>query len=114
MKHLAIHNNLRSQSDATIRFWKRRCRILRLSRKPMRRFTEIVLAMLAACPVWAPVWSQDQVPTFRSTTELVLVDVQVVHKKMKTPAPPLQQGNFTVYEDGQLQEIRSFSRDQLP
>jgi VWFA-related protein len=80
----------------------------------MRRIAKIVLATLVACPVWAPAWSQDQVPTFRSTTELVLVDVQVVHKKMKTPAPPLQQGNFTVYEDGQLQEIRSFSRDQLP
>src|ERR1039458_7570563 len=110
MKHLAIHNNLHSQSDATIRFWKRRRRILRLSEKPMRRIAKIVLATLVACPVWA----QDQVPTFHSTTELVLVDVQVVHKKMKTPVPPLQQGNFTVYEDGQLQEIRSFSRDQLP
>jgi VWFA-related protein len=81
----------------------------------MRCLAGICLAMLVACPAWAPVWSQDvQTPTFRSTTELVLVDVQVVHKKMKTPAPLLQQGHFQVYEDGQLQEIRSFSRDQLP
>jgi VWFA-related protein len=61
-----------------------------------------------------PAVGQEQAPTFRSTTELVLVDVQVVHKKMKTPAPALEQRDFHVYEDGQLLEIKSFSRDQLP
>jgi VWFA-related protein len=33
---------------------------------------------------------------------------------MKTPAPVLERGHFQVYEDGQLQETKSFSRDQLP
>jgi len=74
----------------------------------MRHFAGCGAVLLAACHVLA----QD-VPTFRSTTELVLVDVQVVHKKMKTPAPALDRRHFQVYEDGQLQEIRSFSRDQL-
>ncbi len=42
------------------------------------------------------------------------MDVQVVHKKMRTSAPLLEQRHFQVYEDGQSQEIKSFSRDQLP
>jgi VWFA-related protein len=76
----------------------------------MRHLIEICFLVSVACPVFA----QEPVPTFRSSTELVLLDVQVVHKKMKTPAPPLEQGNFEVYEDGQRQEVKSFSRDQVP
>jgi VWFA-related protein len=76
----------------------------------MRHLLGICLLASVACPVFG----QEPVPTFRATTELVLVDVQVVHKKMKTPAPLLEQSHFQVYEDGQPQEIKSFSRDQLP
>jgi VWFA-related protein len=74
--------------------------------KPLLRFC---LAVLAAGRAFA----QDP-PTFRATTELVLVDVQVQHRKTKTAAPPLQPQDFQIYEDGVRQEIKSFSRDQLP
>jgi len=58
--------------------------------------------------------AQDAPPVFRATTELVLVDVQVVHKKTKSATGSLQQKDFQIYEDGALREIKSFSRDQLP
>jgi VWFA-related protein len=56
----------------------------------------------------------DATPVFRTTTELVLIDAQVVHKKTKTTTGALTKKDFQIYEDGVLQEIKSFSRDQLP
>jgi VWFA-related protein len=76
----------------------------------MRQLAGICVLILAAFHAAG----QEQLPTFRTSTDLVLVDVQVVHKKMKTAAPPLEQREFRVFEDGQPQEIKSFSRDQLP
>jgi hypothetical protein len=40
--------------------------------------------------------AQEETPVFRSTAELVLVDVQVVHKKTKTAARPLEQRDFQI------------------
>jgi len=42
------------------------------------------------------------------------VDVQVVHKKMKTPAPLLEQKHFEIFEDGEPRTIATFGRDQFP
>ena len=58
--------------------------------------------------------AQDSPPIFRTTTELVLVDVQVLHKRTGTPAASLRARDLRVFEDGVPQEIREFSRDELP
>jgi len=58
--------------------------------------------------------AQDPPPVFRAAANLVLVDAQVIHNRTKTSAPPLQQRDLQVYEDGVLQEIKYFSRDELP
>jgi len=60
------------------------------------------------------VHAQEQVPTFRATSELVLVDVQVVHKKTNTSIASLRREDLQVFEDGEPQQISFFSRDQLP
>ncbi len=61
-----------------------------------------------------PVVGQNGAPVFRTTTELVLVDVQVVHEKTKTSTAALRPEDLQVFEDGKLQQITSFSRDELP
>jgi len=75
----------------------------------MRGFA--VLGLLVAA---IPLWAQDQTPVFRVTSELVLVDVQVLHAKTGAPAPLLQASDFRVSEEGVAQEIRHFSRDEFP
>src|SRR5215472_14121828 len=44
----------------------------------------------------------------------VLVDVQVLRKGLYTPVPSLQAKDLRILEDGVPQEIRHFSRDDLP
>ena len=66
--------------------------------------------LLAAMPVLA----QDETPVFRATSELVLLDVQVLHSKSRAPAPALEAGDFRVSEEGVPQEILHFSRDEFP
>jgi VWFA-related protein len=61
-----------------------------------------------------PLCAQDQTPVFRATSELVLVDVQVLHVKTGTPAPLLQASDFQISEEGAPQEILHFSRDEFP
>jgi len=58
--------------------------------------------------------AQDATPVFRATSELVLVDVQVIHYKTKTASGVLQAKDFHLYEDGVPQQIAFFGRDQLP
>ena len=52
--------------------------------------------------------------TVRATSELVLLDVQVLHAKTATPAPLLEAGDFVVSEEGISQRIVHFSRDEFP
>jgi VWFA-related protein len=61
-----------------------------------------------------PLHAQEASPVFQATTELVLVDVQVLHKRTNTPAGSLHAGDFRIFEDGVAQQIRHFSRDELP
>jgi hypothetical protein len=83
----------------------------------MRLLPKLCLALLSGCFC---LFSQDAspasevTPVFRTTTELVLIDAQVVHKKTKTSTGSLRKEDFQVYEDDALQEIKFFGRDQLP
>ena len=43
-----------------------------------------------------------------------MVDVQVLHNKTGTPAPALQAGDFQVFDNGGLQNLLHFSRDEYP
>jgi hypothetical protein len=58
--------------------------------------------------------SAKEPPLFRATADLVMVDVQVVHKKTKTSTASLMQRDFEVREDGVQQQILFSSRDELP
>jgi VWFA-related protein len=62
----------------------------------------------------APLRAQDATPVFQTTTELVLVDVQVLRTRTRTPAPSLQAKDLRIFEDGVPQEILQFLRDELP
>jgi VWFA-related protein len=57
---------------------------------------------------------QEQTPLFRATSELVLVDVQVLNIKTGAPAGRLQAKDLRVSEEGAPQEISQFSRDEFP
>ena len=58
--------------------------------------------------------AQEQMPVFQTTSELVLVDVQVLHVKTHTPAGSLSAKDLRVFEEGVPQEILHFSRDEFP
>ena len=72
------------------------------------------LAVLSLLSVAIPVCAQDETPVFRASSELVLVDVQVLHTKTMAPAPALQAGDFQVSDGSVQQEILHFSRDEFP
>jgi len=73
----------------------------------MSRGAWLLAAAMALC-------GQEITPVFRAGTELVLVDVQVLHKGTRTPAGTLAAKDLRVFEDGVGQEIRQFSRDEMP
>ena len=54
------------------------------------------------------------VSTFRATSELVTLDVQVLHNKTGAPSPPLQGGDFQILEESAPQSILHFSHDEYP
>jgi VWFA-related protein len=58
--------------------------------------------------------AQDQTPLFQTTSELVLVDVQVLQVKTRMPAGSILAKDLRVYEEGVPQEILHFSRDEFP
>src|SRR5436190_10239943 len=74
------------------------------------KFPAVAIVLLAARGAWA----QDARPVFRATSELVLLDVQVTHKKTNTAAPAVERSQLRVWEDGKPQEVSFLSRDQLP
>ena len=62
----------------------------------------------------ATILGQDEAPVFRTTTELVLIDLQVIHKKTNTSTAALRREDVLVSEDGKPQKVTFFSRDELP
>lgn len=76
----------------------------------MRGLSIFSLAVLAAAPLAA----QGETPVFPATSELVLLDVQVLHVKTGTPSGALQAKDFRVFEEGVPQPITNFSRDEFP
>ncbi len=72
------------------------------------------IATLWVCLLTSAVFGQGEAPTFRATSELVLLDVQVIHKKTNTATAELRREDLNVLEDGEPQKIAFFSRDELP
>ena len=65
--------------------------------------------------LWAfAAWGQDDPAVFRTTSQLVLLDVQVLQAKTKTSAGGLEAKDFEVYENGTRQEISVFGRERFP
>jgi VWFA-related protein len=58
--------------------------------------------------------AQDSRPVFRATSELVLLDVQVIQSKTNAAFGDLQARDFDLSEDGVPQKIVFFGRDRLP
>jgi len=62
----------------------------------------------------AAAWGQDGRPVFHAKSELVLLDVQVIHNKTATAMGQLQAKDLELSEDGKPQQISFFDHDQLP
>jgi len=48
------------------------------------------------------------------STQLVVIDAQVLNKKTGLPVPGLTERDFVISEDGVKQQITHFSQDSLP
>ena len=65
-----------------------------------------------ACAQSSPPIQPD--PVFKVTTDIVVVDAQVVNKKTGRPIGGLQRRDFQLFEDGVAQSIAYFSQNELP
>ncbi len=74
----------------------------------MRACSAILLSAFA-CASWG-----QETPVFHATSDLVLLDVQVVHNKTKTATGKLAAKDFALSEDGVPQEISVFAHEQFP
>ena len=66
------------------------------------------------CLLGIAVWGQDNSAVFRATSQLVLLDVQVLQAKTKTSTGALASKDFEVYEDGVRQDVSVFGRERFP
>jgi VWFA-related protein len=80
----------------------------------MGRFFEHYVAVLCCAGLAVAFAGQDDTPVFRISSELVLLDVQVIQKKTAMSTVALRREDVQVFEDGKPQKIAFFSRDQLP
>ncbi|MGD0310652.1 MAG: VWA domain-containing protein [Acidobacteriota bacterium] len=74
------------------------------------------LVLLAGCPcIAAYLQSQtsQNIPTFSVSVDLIKVPITVIGEN-GAPVQDLQRNDFHVYEDGKLQQIRSFNVDANP
>ncbi len=62
----------------------------------------------------AVAWAQDTTPVLHATSDLVLLDVQVIHNKTNAAVGQLEAKDFALSEDGAAQNISFFGRDQFP
>ena len=58
--------------------------------------------------------SAEQDQPLRLSTQLVVVDAQVMRKNQRTPVTGLTERSFTLFEEGVKQQITHFSQDRLP
>jgi VWFA-related protein len=70
--------------------------------------------ILCLCLLAFAAWGQDDAAVFRTTSELVLLDVQVLQAKTKTSTGELEAKDFEVFENGARQEISVFGRERFP
>jgi len=70
--------------------------------------------ILCLCLLALAAWGQDDAAVFRTTSQLVLLDVQVLNAKTKTSTGVLESKDFAVFEDGVRQEISVFGRERYP
>ena len=71
-------------------------------------------SILCLCLLALAAWGQDGAPVFRTTSELVLLDVQVLNARTKTSTGSFDAKDFMVSEDGVRQEITVFGRERFP
>ena len=71
--------------------------------------------ILCLCLLAFTAWGQDDAAAiFRTTSQLVLLDVQVLRAKTQTSTGGLEAKDFEVYEDGARQEVSVFGRERFP
>jgi VWFA-related protein len=78
------------------------------------RHAAFILGSAALILAAQPAPAQTAVPTYRVTVNVEVVDAQVIHKKTGQAVTSLKREDFQVYEDKVLQQITSFSQDELP
>ena len=72
----------------------------------------VILALLFSSP--GSVAQDKQEEPLRLSTQLVVIDAQVLNKKTGSPCQGLTERDFVVYEDGEKQKLTHFSQDSLP
>ena len=75
---------------------------------------KVALALIAVVMLSPFVCAQSDETTIRITTELVILDAQVLRKKTGVVVSELVQKDFELYEDGVKQEVSFFGKDKLP
>jgi VWFA-related protein len=73
-----------------------------------------VLFLLCAFAGTAAAQREGTDDVVRITTELVLLDAQVINRRTRQTVSDLRPQDFELYEEGTRQEITYFSRDELP
>lgn len=77
----------------------------------LRMWTRLVCLLVIAASIWA----QDTQPltTFRTESELVVLNVSVFDKDGNV-VKGLKQGSFSVFENGEKQEVKVFRQEDVP
>ena len=77
-------------------------------------FKLFLLSLLLSCP-HIFIYGQERADqTLKLSTELVVLDAQVLNKKTGGVIGDLKKEDFSIYEDGVRQQITHFSQDKLP
>jgi Ca-activated chloride channel family protein len=81
----------------------------------MNRFATQFFRLLCfvACILYAAFAQEAADQPLKLSTDLVVLDAQVLNKKTGSSLGNLQKEDFSIYEDGVLQQITHFSQDKL-
>jgi VWFA-related protein len=88
-------------------------------RQAVSGLTVRCLLLLVILFVASTVWAQETKPAasgdvIKISTELVVLDAQILRKKDSAVVASLRREDFILFEDGVKQEITHFSQDKLP